>query len=315
MITVAAKKIAARNRLPIVWQDAIGSPVITVQPHLSRNLAKSLLSALSPCHNRHRRFSQPMKNNLNQSRRSRTGFTLIELLVVIAIIAILASLLLPVLASAKRHAQVVKAQLDISQIVTAIEKYQSDYGRYPLSKEAELNASTANNGSFTYGGNFKQPSGGLIVTNPIGVLMDGIYRSNDDVVAILGNYTNYPGNTSMFTANTNYQKNPRQVVYLTGTVTSDPTQPGIGPDLVYRDPWGHPYVITIDVNDDEKAEDAFYKTPAVSGAYPNGLILQPDGFYAFHGNVMVWSAGPDGEIDPASAPNVGANKDNIISWK
>ncbi len=30
---------------------------------------------------------------------------------------------------------------------------------------------------------------------------------------------------------------------------------------------------------------------------------------------MVWSAGPDGKIDPGSPANQGANKDNILSWK
>jgi hypothetical protein len=30
---------------------------------------------------------------------------------------------------------------------------------------------------------------------------------------------------------------------------------------------------------------------------------------------MVWSAGPDGKIDPVSPANQGANKDNILSWQ
>ena len=30
---------------------------------------------------------------------------------------------------------------------------------------------------------------------------------------------------------------------------------------------------------------------------------------------MVWSAGPDGMIDPNSPATKGANKDNILSWK
>jgi hypothetical protein len=37
----------------------------------------------------------------------------------------------------------------------------------------------------------------------------------------------------------------------------------------------------------------------------------------FEGNssVMVWSAGPDGMIDPNAKAGQGANKDNILSWK
>ena len=30
---------------------------------------------------------------------------------------------------------------------------------------------------------------------------------------------------------------------------------------------------------------------------------------------MVWSAGPDKLVDPNVKANVGANKDNVLSWK
>ena len=42
-------------------------------------------------------------------------------------------------------------------------------------------------------------------------------------------------------------------------MTNDTNSPGVGPDGVYRDPWGNPYVITIDLNYDEKARDGFYR--------------------------------------------------------
>ncbi|HXU77786.1 MAG TPA: hypothetical protein VN794_14525, partial [Methylomirabilota bacterium] len=100
-------------------------------------------------------------------------------------------------------------------------------------------------------------------------------------------------------------------------------------DGVYRDPWGNPYVITLDLNNDEKARDSFYSLPAVS-AMPNtpttpapglnGLIptaFNVRGVPAYEANspVMVWSAGPDKGIDPASKANQGMNKDNVLSWK
>ena len=34
--------------------------------------------------------------------------------------------------------------------------------------------------------------------------------------------------------------------------------------LVYRDPWGNPYIITMDLNYDEQCQDAFYCQQAVS---------------------------------------------------
>ncbi len=30
---------------------------------------------------------------------------------------------------------------------------------------------------------------------------------------------------------------------------------------------------------------------------------------------MVWSAGPDGNIDPTAKANAGVNKDNVLSWQ
>jgi hypothetical protein len=104
--------------------------------------------------------------------------------------------------------------------------------------------------------------------------------------------------------------------------------PGVGNDLVYRDPWGNPYVITMDLNYDEQCQDAFYSlsavsgppSPAVANSNPgiNGLI-NPDTTrsdnYRYHGKVMVWSAGPDGQIDKNAAANTGVNKDNILSWQ
>src|ERR1017187_9305466 len=105
------------------------------------------------------------------------AFTLVELLTVIAIIAILAAMLLPVLAAVKKHAQRVQAHLQTVDIATAIEKYDSDYGRFPVSTNAQFAASAAN-GDFTYGGEFQTPTGTL----PVGTPISGIILSNAEVV-------------------------------------------------------------------------------------------------------------------------------------
>jgi len=260
------------------------------------------------------------------------AFTIVELLVVIAIIAILAALLLPALAAAKRAAQKKQAALEIGQIVGAIQQYDSVYGRFPVSSDAQA-AAAKGNGDFTYGAVFQQPDG-----TPYTLLVNTTYAmSNCEVIAILLNFTNYPNNHSQFTANTNYQKNPQQTVFLNAKMSGwDPSQggipvPGVGNDLVYRDPWGNPYVISLDLNYDEQCQDAFYSLTAVSSTSPpsiptsgiNGLV-NPDGTannYRYHGKVMVWSAGPDKQVDPAQSPsgpgsaNSGANKDNILSWQ
>ena len=61
------------------------------------------------------------------ARRARQAFTLLELLVVIAIIAILASLLLPVLANAKKTALAASGINNLKQLTVAAQLYANDY--------------------------------------------------------------------------------------------------------------------------------------------------------------------------------------------
>jgi len=63
--------------------------------------------------------------------RSLKGFTLIELLVVIAIIAILLGLVFPVFQGVQDRAKKVQAKNDLTQIVTAVNAFYTEYGRYP----------------------------------------------------------------------------------------------------------------------------------------------------------------------------------------
>ena len=99
------------------------------------------------------------------------------------------------------------------------------------------------------------------------------------------------------TINTGHQRNPKQTGYLstlrmTGDYTSHP-----GADLVYRDPWSNPYIITLDMNGDNKCRDAFYRQNAVSAGGINGLIqLQGSNpaIWEINATSMIWSFGPDG---------------------
>jgi len=86
------------------------------------------------------------------------------------------------------------------------------------------------------------------------------------------------------------------------------------------DPWGNPYMITLDLNGDNRCRDAFYRLDVVSrdtgnkglnGLYnPSG---SPNGFEA-NKPIMVWSFGPDGFIDDKVPATKLRNKDNILSW-
>jgi prepilin-type N-terminal cleavage/methylation domain-containing protein len=344
MCPAATSENTRRARsLRVDWHDCAWSPAIIVRtPAVShrQRVTKPLLLALPFLHTgRRSNHLKTMKTFPPCPCRPRAGFTLIELLVVISIIAILAAMLLPVLAHVKTVAQKAKARLEAQDIATAIQNYDSAYSRFPVSSAVQAAAGT---NDFTYGGS-------LFATNIINnnfLPSYSLYTTNNsEVIAILMDITNYPSafTTPAYapTANANYSKNPQQTIFLQAKMSGydplDPSQagakplPGVGNDLVYRDPWGNPYVITMDLNYDEQCQDAFYCLRNVSQNPPlsptsqsgyNGLVNSTDAggmgdHFRYHSKVMVWSAGPDGKIDPStmSTAITGANKDNVLSWQ
>lgn len=261
-----------------------------------------------------------MKRSSLHNQPAARAFTLIELLVVIAIIGILAAMLLPVLNKVKENAKVNQAKAEMQLLVTAIHNYHNTYSRYPCSTNA-MKFATAQKEDFTY-------YDGTTVLNNVAPMNVNYDAPNSEVMAILmdvpdGFIGAWPN------PNWNHQKNPQKIASNFKQSGYDPATGGTAPggvdkNYVYRDPWGNPYFISLDLNYDEKCLDAVYRYQTVAqetgqGGY-YGLVNSTDvggngDHFAANGGVMVWSLGVDKAMSKTSKANQPSNKDNILSWR
>jgi prepilin-type N-terminal cleavage/methylation domain-containing protein len=258
-------------------------------------------------------------------RRRRDAFTLIELLVVIAIIGILAGMLLPALARAKAKANSAKAKTDINSIAGAVVAYQTEYSRLPASQPTRAaHASKPANPAtpdWVFGNDGVANSQGAapIAAVEVGATGYKLFRdpfpaaiyNNSEVMAILMDMTNIvigsggvaPGGQFL---NVNHGLNPKRQVYLSAKTVGRNQANGIDDLGVFRDPWGRPYLIILDLDYDNRCLSPFPAAQADATGSRLRFIPSP---------VLVWSAGPDGNFDLNADQDAPANRDNIYSWK
>ena len=213
---------------------------------------------------------------MRTNSRNASAFTLIELLVVIAIIAILIGLLFPAFIAAQNQAKRTQAKNDLTQIVTAVNAFYTEYGMYPLPSGTTTD--------YIYG-----PAG----PNTNAFLFD-------ELRACTASDT-----TTCFAAAT---LNTRQIVFISPPIAKNPSQPksGIGTTVSkgqYFDPWGTPYNVEIDGNyDNQITTNPYVDTDNSAGASP------------LHLGVIGWSFGSDGTAGTGGNA-IYKNSDDVISWQ
>ena len=149
--------------------------------------------------------------------RQPEGFTLLELLIVIAIIAVLLGLVFPVFQGVQDRAKKVQAKNDLTQIVTAVNAFYTEYGRYPLVGNVTTPDTTYGTGGGTSDAFFNELRGKAFSLNTRQIVF--ISPPED-----------------------NTQGNPKGK---------------IGSDNQFHDPWGFAYSIRIDADYDNQVANPY----------------------------------------------------------
>ncbi len=244
------------------------------------------------------------------------GFSLVELVCVTAVIGVLAGLLLPAVIRERVQAKKQRARLEMAQIESALTAYQSLYGRFPISRVI-TESTAAMDEDMTYGA--------FLLETCTWLAGPCYYCDNSELMPGLVDLEYYTDGNP--TPNRGHVQNPGRTKFLEATMREAGTNavPGLGVDGVFRDPWGGPYIITLDLNGDGRTRDVMYSKPAVSqdssdpGRGLLGLVkgtnAQGEIVFEAPGSMLVWSAGPDRKVSSFQKANEGFNRDNILSWR
>jgi prepilin-type N-terminal cleavage/methylation domain-containing protein len=185
----------------------------------SKNPAKATDRTIRPINRQLLTIDPPASGfTLPQLRERSRAFTLIELLVVITIIIILMAFLFPAFRGVQDQAKRAQAKNDLTQMVTAVNAYYTEYGKYPVP--------------------------GAATSTPDDFWITDV--NNADIFNVMR------ADGFSWDSTSGQNLNPRRVVFMQIPYAKDATQPrsGICPSGAnagkYYDPWGNTYRLRID---------------------------------------------------------------------
>jgi len=219
-----------------------------------------------------------------------SAFTLIELVVVTLIIATLAALTLTAASGVLDRAKKTQAKNDLTQIVTAVNAYYTEYGKYPVT----VAPGTTTDAFFGTG------------TAPTGCNNSG---NNDALFNVLRNYTGGSDSANVTALN------PRQVVFISPKVSPN-ARGGIGADNRYYDPWGTQYAVALDTTYNNALGTANPYSDTDGSAGPSPLQLGTIAYsFGRNGGIGGGAAvGPGFASESGSAGKFKGSSD-ILSWQ
>ncbi len=253
----------------------------------------------------------PLPFSVSPSRRGfRTlAFTLIELLVVISIIAVLAGLLLPVVNTVMKNARKVATRETATQIVTAVNSYQTEYSQLPVP-----NTVTAGQ-DYTYGvaSNGNADNHNLDLFNVLRAL------NHQDTTSPTGTLNSR--RISYFEArNVKSSGAPKDGFILSGTPMGNKNVPLKAGDLI--DPFGNMYCVRIDANYSNVLVNPYSDAGQNASDTVTGAAGGDDAGQAklqLRTAVVAYSVGEDGQVGdkgavgtPPYSPTPG---DDVDSWQ
>ena len=231
----------------------------------------------------------------------RQRFTLVELLVVCAIVIILAGLILNTVFAANKHARITRAKSEMASMVLAFRNAEQIYG----SKVDAANNSF--NGHAALVATSKAENDTWVFGVPESISGSEPHPGSVDAYDALIAELTVPEDSDLTALNINTQKRvllePREAYNPADGYTTQV-------DKLWRDPWGNPYVIAINVNG--------AKCINLANAF-GSRIGSPD----IATDIAIYSFGPNGaddhscNADDINGVGIDTHRmhDDITSWE